>query len=410
MYKCVGDICTIIDKDNKFFSAISYNSRFLWVKFFLADDKPNKNGVRIPKEEFENVIKTGTFAPIKIFFAEGQEQGHLFSKPIGVITHLMVQEEDDISKVVGIAAIWKEEFPEIAKYVSEKVESGEGVRVSWELYAEEVESEEYEGIKDLKSVEVTAVAIVKEPAYGDRTPIFEVSEVIEAEKWSRAYINDLPDCAFLYIEPGGEKDEEGKTKPRSLRHLPVKDHNCNIDRPHLVNAIQRLSQSKTGVSGGKRWLTEELRQRLLNKARKMLEEINNKEKSEMEELEQLKQENEELKSKVAEMEKELEELRAFKAEIEAEVEKQRRLMEIKQKFQEAGIEKDDEYFDENKEKLLSMDDAALEFLLQELIAFKKQAEEIKKQQKSEVVPNFPTSDANDLIAAIRARIRQEKNK
>ena len=35
--------------------------------------------------------------------------------------------------------------------------------------------------------------------------------------WTTAFVNDLPDSSFLYIEPGGEKDEEGKTKPRSLR-------------------------------------------------------------------------------------------------------------------------------------------------------------------------------------------------
>jgi len=36
--------------------------------------------------------------------------------------------------------------------------------------------------------------------------------------------NDLPDSDFAYISPGGEKDEEGKTKPRDLRHYPLKQH------------------------------------------------------------------------------------------------------------------------------------------------------------------------------------------
>lgn len=77
--------------------------------------------------------------------------------------------------------------------------------------------------------------------------------------------NDLPDSDFLYIEPGGKKDESGKTTPRSLRHLPVHD------LPHLRNAISRLSQSATGKAGGEKWLTESLRKSLLAKARKKLE-------------------------------------------------------------------------------------------------------------------------------------------
>ena len=52
--------------------------------------------------------------------------------------------------------------------------------------------------------------------------------------------NDLPDSAFAYIEPGGEKDDEGKTTPRSKRHFPVHDE------AHARNALARLSSSPFG--------------------------------------------------------------------------------------------------------------------------------------------------------------------
>lgn len=52
---------------------------------------------------------------------------------------------------------------------------------------------------------------------------------------SGAEINDLPDSAFAYIEPGGTKDETGKTVPRSLRHYPVHDE------AHARNALARAS-------------------------------------------------------------------------------------------------------------------------------------------------------------------------
>ena len=68
-------------------------------------------------------------------------------------------------------------------------------------------------------------------------------------EWSVQYINNLPDAAFAWIEPGGEKDDEGKTVPRTLRHLP--HHNASVtnpnddasvDRAHLRNALARASQ------------------------------------------------------------------------------------------------------------------------------------------------------------------------
>jgi len=71
----------------------------------------------------------------------------------------------------------------------------------------------------------------------------QYAHVAEA-KWTTAYINNLPDSSFAYIEPGGKKDSEGKTVPRSLRHLPYRDENGRIDKPHLLNALARLPQTK----------------------------------------------------------------------------------------------------------------------------------------------------------------------
>lgn len=102
----------------------------------------------------------------------------------------------------------------------------------------------------------------------------------EKAKWSTAYVNSLDDSAFLYIEPGGEKDDEGKTKPRSLRHLPYKNSDGNIDLPHLRNAISRLGQAATG----KNWkgFTAAKRKSLQNKAQKILEEETDKEEKAVE--------------------------------------------------------------------------------------------------------------------------------
>ncbi len=62
----------------------------------------------------------------------------------------------------------------------------------------------------------------------------------EVETMSSADINNLPDSAFAYIESGGDKDSEGKTVPRSLRHFPVHDAS------HARNALARMNQSPFG--------------------------------------------------------------------------------------------------------------------------------------------------------------------
>lgn len=57
---------------------------------------------------------------------------------------------------------------------------------------------------------------------------------------SSAEMNNLPDSAFAYIEPGGKKDSGGKTTPRSLRHFPIHDP------AHVRNALARAPQSPHG--------------------------------------------------------------------------------------------------------------------------------------------------------------------
>ena len=58
--------------------------------------------------------------------------------------------------------------------------------------------------------------------------------------WTRHYIDDLPDSAFALILPGGTKDEEGKTVPRSLRKFPHHRRDGTVDIPHLRNANARV--------------------------------------------------------------------------------------------------------------------------------------------------------------------------
>lgn len=71
----------------------------------------------------------------------------------------------------------------------------------------------------------------------------KMSEAVKKEKWSKAYMDELPDSSFLYVESGGSK-VDGKTTPKSKRHFPVKDKNGKVDAAHVRNALSRIPQSK----------------------------------------------------------------------------------------------------------------------------------------------------------------------
>lgn len=79
------------------------------------------------------------------------------------------------------------------------------------------------------------VAAVKE--------LFSPSGVTQKAVLPTGKKNDLPDSAFLYVEPGGKKDDQNKTVPRSLRHFPYKTASGGLDLPHLRNALARIPQS-----------------------------------------------------------------------------------------------------------------------------------------------------------------------
>jgi hypothetical protein len=70
--------------------------------------------------------------------------------------------------------------------------------------------------------------------------VVPATPIIDEALWSTAEKDALPDSSFAYIAPGGKKDEDGKTTPRSLRHLPYKDADGKPDAAHVRDALSRL--------------------------------------------------------------------------------------------------------------------------------------------------------------------------
>lgn len=114
-------------------------------------------------------------------------------------------------------------------------------------------------------LEAVKAALHEEVAEEPTIPEFEMAAAKAGDLkavWTTAFINNLPDSSFLYIEDGGSKDGEGKTTPRSLRHFPYKDDSGSVDLPHLRNALSRIPQSN---------LPQDVKDRLTQRAQKILD-------------------------------------------------------------------------------------------------------------------------------------------
>ena len=92
------------------------------------------------------------------------------------------------------------------------------------------------------TLDIEEISSVDRPANKRKYLVIKAAqgELVTRATWTAAFINTLPDESFAHISPGGEKDADGKTTPRSLRHLPYKDASGKPDAAHTRNALARL--------------------------------------------------------------------------------------------------------------------------------------------------------------------------
>jgi hypothetical protein len=286
-------------------------------KFVLTDDLPNANKQRIPETEFDNIIKTGVYMPIKMALGEIKD-GHEDSKPIGVISHL----KKVANQVIGLAALWGRERPEDVQMIKERYLKKQPLQLSWEMFFSESTINE-DGVEDLKGTALRAITLVGLPAYGGRTPIIAVA-----------------------------------------------------------------SENQSTLEDKK-----------------------------LDELEKLQKEIEDLKasitSKDAELlatQTELSELRDYKAGIEKVKEEETKLSSIKSRFVDAGVEKDETYFETNKEKLLGMPSELLDFMIQEMVSFASiQVNKDPKENKASKLPPM-SGKTTYTISELAAGMLADKKK
>lgn len=103
----------------------------------------------------------------------------------------------------------------------------------------------------------------------------------------------------------------------------------------------------------------------------------------------------ELETKVTELETTNKELSEYKEVKESEIVRNQKISDIKNQFIKAGIEKDQAYFDEKIDKLLTFDNSELEFFLQELVSMGTASVQ-KKEDKKVEIPNVVDNKATKI--------------
>lgn len=148
------------------------NPLLTWVKFIFTDDSPNANKQGINQDEFENLITSMEYMPIKADFdADSGVDGHSEASIIGVIK----QGQQEGNKILTIGALYNDEYPEIVEFFKKELSEGRDVGFSWEIRYKD--SEDSDGVEWLQGTTTKAVTAVRNPAYEGRTPLMSISSV-----------------------------------------------------------------------------------------------------------------------------------------------------------------------------------------------------------------------------------------
>jgi hypothetical protein len=153
----------------------------------------------------------------------------------------------------------------------------------------------------------------------------------------------------------------------------------------------------------------------------MASEEKSEEITKMEELDELKQKITDLEASLKEREDEIsalktekesiasevETLKQFKSVVENKAQELEKLASLQAKFKEAGLDKDQDYFDKNKETLLGLSETALDFMVQEMVSFASKVKETQSSKENDSVPNLINTDPTvDDIKAMANALRE----
>lgn len=172
------------------------------LQFVFTDYQPNLNNQGIPRTEAQNIIKSSMHMPVKVNF-RGKPKGHEGAVPIGPI----VSSYEDGDRILAEAVVWRQEFPEVAKYLETASAEEGGAQFSWEIFYRD--SAEQDGVNWLQDCVVAATTIVDVPAYDGRTPLLAVAEndTLDLENLQKQ-LAELTEQLKTLREANSEKDSK----------------------------------------------------------------------------------------------------------------------------------------------------------------------------------------------------------
>lgn len=239
-------------EDNEAFAEISLNPIYQWAKIVVTDDQPNVNKQRIPLEEFDNLIKTGIFAPVKMDFGKIAGHEEATGKPLGVISQLI----KETNKLIAIAALWKHEREKDLAMLKDMYVKGTPPQVSWEVtYANSTVNDD--GIEDLLGTSLSGLVVVENPAYAGRTPFIAMSEKNNQEVTSVEELETLKSKVKELEEALAAKEEELKTAQTELAELKTYKEDAEkkiADEKRFADIIKKFKDS--GVEKDETYFTE----------------------------------------------------------------------------------------------------------------------------------------------------------
>lgn len=202
------------------------------VKFIFADDKPNNNNQGIEYEDFETAKQTAINMPIKMrYLGTAGAGGHTGSVTIGHIVD-MVEEtlEDGSHRLIGDGVLYKEEFPNEVSYLEEAYASGTAPSPSFEIVYKDVKKD---GVVEwLKDFATSAVAFVRNPAYGTRTALLALASdnSISDDLLNERLIGIIEDIRPKMTKKGGSNTVEEELKKLQAELDKVKAENDRLTK------------------------------------------------------------------------------------------------------------------------------------------------------------------------------------
>lgn len=227
--------------ENLEFAATSLNPYFQWAKIVVTDDQPNANRKRIPLEEYDNLIKTGIFSPVKMDYGSIAGHDEAKGKPIGVISQL----SKETNKVIALAALWKYERESDIAMLKDMYTKGTPPQVSWEIaYSDSKVNED--GIEDLIGTSLFGLVVVENPAYTGRTPFVAMSENTNQEVTSVEELEALKAKIKELEEALSAKTQELEDTQRELSELKTYKESVEkeeADNKRFAEIVKRFKDS-----------------------------------------------------------------------------------------------------------------------------------------------------------------------